>query len=158
MSDFRLINPVEIRFFHWLNNPSESYHAYDRGRFYDFVDAVLHYRKTAGRKWLDKQFFVSQCKKHKPVLSDELVTLYWKRFEVIRDYYEFRRPEPFKTIHRYNDDVSGRYIQMVIDGEIETISVGKEVFEKKYISKKLFLELLKESRGQNLLCGTTMAN
>lgn len=147
MSYYRIIDPVETAFFSWLNDSPDSYHPYDRGRFYSFADTAWHYKKSYGRKWLNKEFFISQCKKYKPLFDDECILYYWNRFEIIKDYHEFKKPKQLVKEYVSNDNYSSYYAQIVVNGEIETIPIDKESFHKKHLSRTAILKIAQKNHG-----------
>ena len=142
MSYFRVIDPAEVAFFRWLNEFPDSYHPCDMGRFYSFVDTVIHYQKSYGKKWRNKDVFVSACKKYNPRLDNECIMFYWNRFEAIKDYHRFKRPAQLMKSHTFNDDCFGYYAQAVANGEIETIPIDKEIYNRKHVSRTFILKLL----------------
>ena len=147
MSFIRRIDAIEIEFYSWITQSPKSFHPLDRERFYSFSKAILCRKKTDGRKWLKKDYFHLRCKNKNPNLPDKVIDKYWEIFEIIKDYEGSSRIYE-KTKYYKNDDEYLTYrLQMIVDGKFEEVIIDKSTYEKKYISKKFFLELLKKKNS-----------
>ncbi|MBP5342920.1 hypothetical protein J6Y73_03230 [bacterium] len=143
----RRINPIEIDFMSWIKSSPESCHPLDMKRFYIFVDDVLLYKKTSGKKWFNKDYFISQCKKHNTRLNEEIIEKYWAMFETIKHYNQHRGQYGMK-IMQLDDECLKYRLDMYLNGSLKTITINEEIYRKKWISKEYFIELLNKKEDK----------
>lgn len=141
MGYVKYINPIDILFLTWILSPIESFHPCDLNRFYNFIEAIIFYKKTKGSKWYNKDYFYKKCKEVKPYLDNDLLDTFYNKFEVLNEYF-FTRKITFKK-NKYNP--SDSYVWLyAIKNEILSVDVSIEEFYQKNITKKLFLKLYNE--------------
>ena len=143
----RRINPIEIDFMSWIKSSPEGCHPLDMKRFYVFVDDVLLYKKTSGKKWFNKDYFISQCKKYNTYLNEEIIEKYWARFETIKHYNQYRGQCGLKIQELYGEGLKYR-LDMYLNGGLKTITINEEIYRKKWVSKKYFIELLNKEENK----------
>ena len=140
----RFVNPIEVSFARWIHGSPESSHNQDIARFNTFVANVLRYKKTKGKKWLTESHFTKQCKKYSK-LSDQSIEKYFHRMDSIKDYYDCQFSLPGKWLVTGEFDGQHEYyVQMAIDGRIETIKVDEEIYKKSYFGEREFIKTLRQ--------------
>ena len=145
MGLIKYINPTEILFLTWIQSPIESFHQCDLNRFYNFIEAVVFYKKTEGSAWYNKDYFFQRCKKIKKWLDDELLDNYYHRFEIIDEYNNCKKIKFKKT--KYIDSDSNQ-LACAINDEMYFVEVSFEELYMKNLSIKKFLKLYNE-RNKN---------
>ena len=76
------INPVEEAFYYFTHNNPESFHPFDRERFYSFILTIKKYPKESA-KWYRKDYFYKRLSKY---LRKEDIDSYWSYFVNINDF------------------------------------------------------------------------
>ena len=142
MKNIRHKTPTEESFLIWMSNYPESFHDLDDQRFYRFARCIFSYN---AKRWLNKEYFTKRILELNPNFQLDNIDEFYKQILISKKYNESTKLDCIGI------DLNGDgYVQrQFINNEINEVTITKDEFFNKGISKKEFVARLSEYDKSN---------